>query len=169
MQARSIMFIRVRDRGENFMHTNWALSKHVRTHPFKYYFDTYTWTTVPERKVETTTPIRMRMNYGTIKESRRCAWRSTRTCTCKSPCSKGWSGCTSLPLAGTRIGGYVFFLKKQLRRPTFLRCGLSNFFGEKKIVIRGTTRINTRKELKVFRPSPFVRLGRGIRCVGSMI
>jgi hypothetical protein len=43
------------------------------------------------------------------------------------------------------------------------------FFGEKKIAIRETTRINTRKELKVFRSGPFVRLGRGIICVGSMM
>jgi hypothetical protein len=55
------------------------------------------------------------------------------------------------------------------RRPTFLGCGLGNFFGEKKIAIRETTHINTRKELKVFRPGPFVRLGRGIRYVESMI
>jgi hypothetical protein len=38
---RSIRFIRVRDRGENFLHASWAVSKHVHTHPFKYYSDTY--------------------------------------------------------------------------------------------------------------------------------
>jgi hypothetical protein len=32
------------------------------------------------------------------------------------------------------------------------------FFGGKKIAIRGTACINTHKQLKVFRPGPFVRL-----------
>ena len=75
IQARSIRFVRVRDRGENSLHASWAVSKHVRTRPFKYYSGTYAWTAVPERRAETTTPVRRRVNCGTRKDSRRRAWR----------------------------------------------------------------------------------------------
>ena len=64
-------------RGENFLHASWAVSKHVRTRPFKYYSGTYAWTAVPERRAETTTPVRRRVNCGTRKDSRRRAWRGT--------------------------------------------------------------------------------------------
>jgi hypothetical protein len=65
--------------------------------------------------------------------------------------------------------GTFHFLEKKIETDVHRYRWVGLFFCEKKIEIRGTTSINTRKELKVFRTGSFVGLGRGIRCVGSMM
>jgi hypothetical protein len=85
----------------------------------------------------------------------------------------GWSNdcyrmLPPLPSRTTRLYMCAYDTNESILFVTYRWAAGYSFWCEKNSDTRKHS-INTRKELKVFRPGPFVRLEREIRCVGSMI